>query len=189
MALLVLGPHLGASSSDLDPLSRLRAKIAVEPVAKVAPAQLAGHYTSTSEEQQRRFGGALSGDYLYLFPDETYIYCEWADIEPLTIYDKGRWAYDGAFLQLRSSPEITWDPKLQRKYLLLHRASRSHEMLLIGTERDLLYFEENAGDDPESMLLILAKIREKKIRPAESARLKAKLMLEAWRPQYFREAH
>ena len=30
----------------------------------------------------KEFHGGLSGDDLYLFPDGTYIYCEWADIEP-----------------------------------------------------------------------------------------------------------
>jgi hypothetical protein len=181
LALLLLSPQFGIGFSDVNSLARLRAKIAVEPVAQTASVQLAGQYTSTPKE----LGPQLSGEYLYLFPDQTYIYCEWADIQPLTIYDKGTWGYGKGFLELKSGPEITWNPELERKYLLVRRASRSKEVLLVGTERDLPYFEHNAGDDAELMLLIVSMMRTKQIRQKESAWLKRKLMRDAWRPQLF----
>ncbi len=78
---LILWSHIGMCSSAKNPLDRLRDKIPVNPVVKVAPTQLAGQYTSTSEKLRRHVGPFLSGSDLYLFPDGTYIYCEWADIE------------------------------------------------------------------------------------------------------------
>ena len=37
----------------------------------------------------KEFHGGLSGDDLYLLPDGTYIHCEWADIELLTVRGAG----------------------------------------------------------------------------------------------------
>jgi hypothetical protein len=54
---------------------------------------LSGHYTDS---------GGLSGDDLYLFPDKTYIYMEWADILPRTIRDQGAWEYQDSFITLYS---------------------------------------------------------------------------------------
>jgi hypothetical protein len=67
--------------------------------------------------------------------------------------------------------------------------SKPTEVLLVGLSRALPYFEEKADDDPDSMLLLVAKPRTQPIHKAAAARIKAKLMREAWRPEYFRSAH
>lgn len=173
-----------AAKSPASPLQRLRSKIRVGAVAEVTPAQLAGQYTSTPKELQKRVP-VTSGDDLYLFPDGSYIYCEWADIELATVYDKGTWAFMNGEVALTSDPEITWKPGAERAYVAVHRMSRTGEILLVGTGPDLDYFEKHAGNDPEFMLLVSAKKREKTFSQQEAAKLKATLMKDAWRPKYF----
>jgi hypothetical protein len=75
---LLLG-QIGAGTPHVTPLDRLQAKVQVDPINEEAPRRLAGKYSNPPKEL---FGGSLSGDDLYLFPDGTYISCEWADIEP-----------------------------------------------------------------------------------------------------------
>jgi hypothetical protein len=185
MTLLLLATPVGAKSSVASPLERLRAKTRVDAVTEVAPAQLTGQYTSTPKELQKRVGPFLSGNDLYLFPDGTYIYCEWTDIEPVTVYDKGTWAFKNGEVALTSDPEITWKPRAERAYVAVHRWSRTAEILLVGTGRDLDYFEKHAGNDPEFMLLVSAKKREKTFSQQEAEKLKVTLMKDAWRPKYF----
>jgi len=174
-----------AAKSPASPLQRLRAKIRVDAVAEATPAQLAGQYTSTSKELGKRVGPFLSGNDLYLFSDGTYVYCEWTDIEPVTVYDKGAWAFKNGEVALTSDPEITWKPGAERAYVAVHRMSRAGEILLIGTGRDLDYFEKHTGNDPDFMLLLSAKKREKTFSQQEAENLKARLMKDAWRPKYF----
>jgi hypothetical protein len=131
-------------------------------------------------------GGFLSGNDLYLFPDGTYVYCEWADIEPVTVHDKGTWVFKDGQVTLTSDPEITWEPGAERTYVAVHRSSRTEEILLVGTGHDLDYFEENARDDPEFMLLLNSKKREKAFSQKEAKELKASLMKDAWRPEIFK---
>src|SRR3989475_13197660 len=107
----------------------------------------------------KEFHGGLSGDDLYLFPDGTYIYCEWADIEPLTVRDKGAWKLADGVVVLTSDSDVTWDPGVERKYVAVHRRVRPREILFVGVGRDLSYFEENAKDDPETQLFVVAKER------------------------------
>src|SRR5438132_5944701 len=96
----------------------------------------------------KEFHGGLSGDDLYLFPDGTYIYCEWADIEPLTMRDKGAWKLADGLVVLTSDRDVTWDPDTEPKYVAVRRRSHYHEILLVGIGRDLSYFEENARTIP-----------------------------------------
>lgn len=186
-AILVLVLQLASGQSAASPLVRLRAKIPVDPVTDLTPVKIAGQYENPGKELIRRIGGALSGDVLYIFPDNTYVYCEWADIMPTTVYDKGTWDISDGILKLTSSPKIAWNPEVERRFLVVHRRSQAAEILLVGIDEKLPYFEEQAGDDPETMLLIVAKQRGNTISQAKTARLKAKLMRESWRPEYFRK--
>lgn len=188
LAMLLLAARSGSGLTAQEALGRLRAKLAVEAVTDVSSARLAGQYTSSSEELRRRVGGFLSGNDLYLFPDGSYIYCEWADIEPVTIHDKGTWGVKDGFLELKTSADVTWKPNLEREYIIVHRASRPAEIVLVGAKDALSYFEQNAGHDPELMLLIVSKVRRTPLTRSKSAKLKAKLMRESWRPQLFRES-
>jgi hypothetical protein len=111
-------------------------------------------------------GELLSGDYredftglegsdLYLFPDKTYLYLDWADIWPRTIWDKGTWAYqqglimlhtDGpkqddfhwpekAYLPLTALLSETFAPSNKKKYTLLVGAGRGVQSLLNFAKR------------------------------------------------------
>src|SRR6266478_8010109 len=126
---LFLG-QIGAGTPHVTPLDRLQAKVQVDPINGVSPQRLAGKYSNPPKE----FQGALSGSDLYLFPDGTYIYCEWADIEPVTIYDKGTWALVEGLVGLKSDQEVNWNPHVQRKFVLARRASHPDEALLVGVE-------------------------------------------------------
>jgi hypothetical protein len=88
---------------------RLRSRVAVAPVAG-ARESIAGKYSNPSKESMASWGGgSLSGEDLYLFPDGAYIYCEWADVEPLTVHDKGTWNVSGLTIELASDPDVTWN--------------------------------------------------------------------------------
>lgn len=168
------------------PLERLRAKTTIESITDRSPAELAGQYKNPSKELIGRVGPPLAGNILYLFPDKSYIYCEWADIMPNTVVDKGTWNVTGYTLELKSAPEITWAPHLERQFMVVRRPSRSDEILLVGINKGLAYFDKNAKDDPELMLLIVGRQRDKVISRAETTKLKASLMREGWRPTFFR---
>ena len=161
--------QLVEGQSAATPLVRLRAKTAVDPVANLLPEQIAGQYANPSGELVKRFGPAEVGNNLYIFPDRTYVYCEWAVVMPNTVFDKGTWSFTGGVLELRSDREVTWNPDLERRFLAVRRASHAKEILLIGAEKALRRFEKQAGGDPESMLLIIAKQRLKTISRAEAA--------------------
>lgn len=187
LAILVVLGQNGASQAALGIVNRIRARILVEPVGKSTSAQLAGRYTSESEELRKRTGNFLDGDDLYLFPDGTYVYCEWGDNEPLTVYDKGAWTFSGGTIELRSDHEITWEPKTERRFVVVHRNSRSDEVLLVGTERGISEFEELSHADPTFALLTAGKLRVRAFDPASAKRVKAQLMQESWRPEHFRQ--
>ena len=182
---LLLVQLIGLQSA-ASPLDRVRAKIAVEPVTNLTPAQFAGQYRNPSKELINRVGPPLSGNDLYIFPDGIFVYCEWDDIMPTTVFDKGTWSLSGDILELKSAIEVTWSPHLERRFLAVRRQSHSGEILLIAIDGDdLQYFEKEAKDDPELMLLIVSRQRDKTISQAETAKLRAKLMREGWRPGFF----
>jgi hypothetical protein len=166
----------------VSPLARLQAKVRVGSVQNFTAAYLAGNYSHPSKE----FRPGLSGNDLYLFADGTYIYGEWSDIEPLVIRDEGTWNVAEGSVVLKSDTEVTWDPDVERKYVAVRRQSRPNEILLIGTGRDISYFEENSKDGPETELMVVCKERSKNIPHRRISALKEKLMHESWRPEYFR---
>jgi hypothetical protein len=161
----------------------LQAKVSVLAVNITSTEQLAGKYENPPKELIREWGGSLEGDELYLFPDCTYIYREWSDVSPLRVEDKGTWVLKDGYVELKSDPDVTWDPWVERRYMMVRRKSHRNEVLLIGTGRGLSFFESDAGDDPEGTLLVVAKGRDKRIKRSNSAKLKAKIMAESWRPQ------
>lgn len=186
-ALLFLLAQVATSPTLHAAVERLRAKTPVDTVRGASIEQLAGRYTSTSEELGKYVGPFKGGDDLYLFADGTYIYCEWTDVVPLTVYDKGTWRIADGLVELKSDPKVTWDPEIERRYVAIRRGSRNTEILLIGIEHDLGRFEKNAGKDPGYMLLVIAKKRETTFSKETAGRIKARLLKEAWRPEYFQE--
>src|SRR5947209_19022113 len=89
------------SAQRSEPLERLRAHVHVEPVIGATAHEIAGHYSSNPKEIGR---SPLSGNDLYLFPDGSYLYSEWGDLEPVTIRDKGTWAFSDGAVKLVSDP-------------------------------------------------------------------------------------
>jgi hypothetical protein len=179
--------QLASAQSSATPLDRMRAKTALDPVTSLTAVQIAGQYANPSKELIKRVGPPLDGNNLYIFPDKTYVYCEWGDVMQNTVFDKGTWNFAEGVLALKSDPEIKWDTRLERRFLAVRRPSHSDEILLVGIEEELPYFEKKAGDDPELMLLIVAKQREEPLRQAEAGKLKTNLMREGWRPDFFRK--
>lgn len=178
--------QLASAQSNAGPLNSIRAKIAVDSLPHPTAVQIAGQYANPSKELVKKVGPPLHGENLYVFSDKSYLYCRWDDVMPNTVFDKGTWRLSHDVLELKSDPEIVWNPELERRLLVLRRSSRKEEILLVGVEKSLPYFEKHAGDDPGLMLLIVSLQRETAMSEASTARLKDRLMWEAWRPNFFR---
>lgn len=187
IVLFLLLSQIANGQAATSPLDRIRAKTGVNAITNPTPLQIAGEYRNPSKEEIKRIGGALSGARLFIFPDSTYVYCEWADVMPQTVFDMGTWNFSDGVLQLSSSPEIKWDPRLERGFLDVRRSSRAHEIFLVGLEEALPYFEQEAKDDPDFMLLLVARKREKAISYAETKQIKETLMRDEWQPESFQE--
>ena len=166
-----------------NPVERISAKTPVKDLSSLDAKHIVGIFKKPGKSLMKQIGPGLSGDVLYLFPDGTYIYTEWSDVSPETISDKGGWKYSAGLVQLVSDPEVKWDPGIGRQLIALRRSSVQDEVLLIETSR-LSDFEQNAGDHPESMLLILAKERSEPIQASEVSKLKASLMKDLWNPNF-----
>jgi hypothetical protein len=171
------------SAGDL--VRRLQARTPVEAIPSI---ELAGKYSYPPEEIRKLAGPPMSGNDLYLFPDKTYVYCEWGDILQNTIYDKGSWSFSKGILDLKSDRELPWNTDPDWRFLPVHRSSHSDEILLVEIE-SLPYFEKKAGRDPEFMLLLVAKQRESVINATEGPQLKVGLMRDAWKPDSFQKTN
>ena len=184
LALLLLQTDASASEQAL---RRLQAKVPVEMVPDASLQKTAGHYSSTSQELGVRVGGFLSGQDLYLCPDGSYVYTEWADVKPVTVHDKGRWTVADGFVRLASDADVTWSPGAEREYVPVRRQDRKRsEVLLVGTARELPYFEHAATDDPGFQLLLAALVRTEQLQARACSSVKARLMRQGWRPEYFK---
>ena len=167
-------------------LGRISSRVAVEPVHASA-SEVAGVYGHQRED-------AVSADIsevrtaLYLFPDGTYLFVQRASIMPATIFDKGHWRIASDVLEVTSTRDVTWNPDLERKFLILRRTSHPEEFLLVGTDLALNRFERLAGNDAESALMTVARKRKRAIEPERAARLKDYLVRKAWHPERFVDA-
>ena len=180
---MLLGALEQSTAEANDLLAGVAAKV---PVAVITgrPTSFAGKYTSTPPELRSRVV-PLSGEELYLFADGTYAYAEWADIMPLTIFDRGRWKIEGGMLRLTSGPEITWRTRSERSYVVFRRLAVPTEVRLAGLQHGLAYFEDTACKDPEFTLLITSLARDLTFSPEESAEIKSELFEHAWSPAFF----
>jgi len=165
-------------------LERIQSKIDVEAVRQRTLPHLAGKYSDPTKE----FYPGLSGNDLYLFPDGTYLYDEWADIQPLIVRDKGKWRIEDGTLVLVSDKEITWDPGVERRYIAVYRANHPSEILLVGLNQALNSFEQASDVQAETELMMVAKERFALIKgQGAAARIRKKLIRTAWNPDYFRD--
>lgn len=177
-------------------LASVDVREAVTRISKLVPVtsgpatllQLAGRYVDASQEVARLAGPALSGTQLHLFPDGTYIHAEWADIEPLTIDDKGTWSVKEGIIRLESDRSITWKTTVEREFAPIRRKG-SPAVILIISPQQLAYFEGHAREsssDAEFMLLITTMQREETYGPTKAGEVRHKLLTTAWRPLFFR---
>jgi hypothetical protein len=119
----------------------------VAPLSSPTPASaLAGHYTAETARLAALAGngGGLEKSDLYLFRDGTYVYTEWADIEPLTIHGQGSWSFRDGIVTLaprgtRGGPPEPGD----RHYAVLTFTDGGGRTLrLMGTSCKLQDFED-----------------------------------------------
>jgi hypothetical protein len=153
---------------------------------------LFGHYTS---KPFTRDMPELSGEEVYLFPDKTFYYLEWADILPLTIYDIGTWDIKDGILEFKSDSIITWKQTSrkteQRKYVPMYYVKNDKKVLLLmGIGWEFPYFCEQVKKDKKYtdydwMLDINSLNKKEDIGLAEYKKIKEKLFKECWHPDWF----
>ena len=152
---------------------------------------ISGYYCTSGSSMKEQMGGALSGAELYLFPDNTYIYLRWADIFPLTIYEKGQWNIHNGFIVLDNDGSVSQNefPK-DNEYLplVIHKGNKDN-IFIMGSKRDYSYFLKEAKDDSAFMLLLCGFEKEKTIAHIETKDIKKKLMEKAWKPWLFAEGY
>lgn len=138
--------------------------------------------------------GQLSGEELYLFPDKTYYYLMWADILPLTIYDKGEWKYSNGYIELYSDHSVNQKdfPKDHRYIPLQYKGNDKTTLLLVGSEWHFSYFEGKVKTEKEASdrifmldLNSFKKQQEKAITSSNYEETKKMLMEKCWHPDFF----
>ena len=163
-----------------DPFARIQAKVpAAQAVALPHTSDWAARYITPPPGV-----GGLSGSELYLFPDGKYIYCEWADVEPRTVYDKGEWTVTPHGIRLTSDRDVTWHPEIDRDLIAVRRPRHPNEVLLVGTGRPL-EFLEMSDEDTIGTLAAVALVRERTLTAGATDSWRASLMKESWHPERF----
>ncbi|MFH0888642.1 MAG: tetratricopeptide repeat protein [Planctomycetota bacterium] len=142
---------------------------------------LIGHF---ADPNPALFTGGLSGCDIYLFPDKTYFYIDWADISPEHIADKGIWIYKNGLLTLQSDNLIPkkYQPKEKNYIPMLFPYKGKDWFLIMGLEREFSYYKEEAAkDNDESQLLVCTLGKLETI----TNDLKGKLFTKYWRSWFW----
>ncbi len=150
-------------------------------------ALLPAHFSDRNSEVKRQVLPPSSGEDLYLFPDRSYLYLEWADIMPATICDKGTWSFKDGIVSLQSDNSIPQQrfPKDKRYLALYHIVSEKRTLLLLGTDWHFSYFKQNATKNDDLMLFLCTFIYLEDIKPVRAETLRKKIYAESWRPEFF----
>jgi hypothetical protein len=160
-------------------LQEFHLKVKEVPPADRSVKSLAGHYTS---------GVGLSGEECYLFSDASYIYTNWADILPETIYEKGTWSVKHGFIVLKpdgSLPRSTF-PK-DHVYAPLRR-NENTDVYLMSHRWDFSYFLDHADKrSSDNMFKICTLRRKSQLSNVAQDEKRKQLMAQAWRPDFFKE--
>jgi len=175
--------QITSCSSPSQLTDRINAKTPVQGLYRLDVAQLAGVYSWPGPSFVARKGPGLGGKGLFLFPDNTYLYLVATDVGPVQIVDKGTWNYSRGVVGLVSSPEVKWDPEIERKFITIRRPAMQWEVLLLGADHALSQLEKESAADPETRLLGLVHERFKAIGPSEATELKATLLKNYWFPK------
>jgi hypothetical protein len=174
-------PHLESGGTGFD---RIRTKIGIESGPTVST-EIAALYVNPPNELAQKSDSSGIRTNLYLFPDQTYLFAERGPFLPATIFDKGTWRLGSGVLELKSDPDVTWNPDLERRFLMLHRTAHSEEVLLVGADKAVNRFETLARGNPEIALLTVAKQRIKIITAEQATRIRDDVMRKAWHPERF----
>ena len=155
-------------------------KVKEVPPADRSVESLAGHYTH---------GPGLSGKECYLFSDASYIYTEWADVLPETIFEKGTWSVKDGFIILKPDGSLPRDlfPK-DHVYapLLLNEAA---DVFLMSHRWDFSYFLEHAHKrSPDAVMFRICTLRRaSQLSKAAQEEKRRELMARAWNPNFFKK--
>jgi hypothetical protein len=99
--------------------------------------KISGHYSDSGPSMAGH--ERLSGSDLYLFPDGTYIYTEWADIMPETVYEKGNWKFEDSFISFTNDNSLKKAPSLEKKYFVF--LSLNETIFLMASTQAFEYFQ------------------------------------------------
>jgi hypothetical protein len=171
----------GLQAAACAPEECLRRINAIAPVREVplTESALPGEYVGGD--------GLLSGRTLYVFDDGTYIYCEWADIEPETIYDKGGWSLDNGMLVFKTDPAVTWKRiGIDHRHMAVRLRPGPTTVFLVGVDDELAFAERYApsSGDPAGYVRFIGFTQKRALKSSDTAGIRTRLMKEAWRPDY-----
>lgn len=132
-------------------------------------------------------GPGLAGKELYLFPDRSYVYTEWADIMPEVVMDKGRWALEDGSLVFTPDPDVTWRQRSDRWFVAV-RANEESGDRLFGLERSFDLLKKILGGEDVyagSTIWAMALRKQGDIDATHGPAFKARLLERAWDPEAY----
>lgn len=203
MAMLILASMVAdvTLAGELTPGQKLAAiKAKVQPTLTISDSvftviELAGHYALPGDTFSV---GGLAGEDLYLFPDSTYIYVKWADIEPTTVHGKGGWIITNSVVSLQDDGSITSSYYgASSTYLALAVTNIATNVfrnlhlpasstILLDAGRPYSYLMERRANWGW-LLFICGLERRDRILQKDAEVMRLDIMRRAWRPDYFRE--
>ncbi len=179
----VLGVTKGAPPCAPDECLRRINAIASSREVPLTDSHLPGEYAGGD--------GLLSGRRLYVFADHTYVYSEWADVMPETVFDKGTWSVGDRLLVFRPDADVTWRKRgrFDHRHMAIQLQSGASDLILVGVDEQLAFAESARESDgsPEAFLRFISFRRKRSWDPGEESARKAQLMKDCWHPDYFKE--
>ncbi len=171
------------SDPAVDPVGAIQAFVpSLVELSTSTTEEVAGYYANPGPTMK----GGLSGSRLYLFPDSSYFFIEWADIMPGLITSRGIWDVVGDYVLLTDDGTVQGKGRRMDDFAYLPVTYKEKGTTVTG----LLGFPESyewlMDDDvfDSRRLLFRTMERSRDIPVAEAAELKAELMRKHWRPDY-----
>jgi len=128
----------------------------------------------------------LAGSSLYLLRSGRYLYMEWADVQPETVYECGSWSLSDAVLTLRPTVAVNAEAAYRKdqRYIVYELADESGSaLMLIGDGWELEHFETAVHEEPSDPTFTLELYSRERIESyrtdAESRRAAVELMKRA----------
>jgi hypothetical protein len=184
-------------------LAAIKAKVRMAstiPDSETTVREFGGHYAKPGPSMCSITGGGLSGEDLYLLPDSTFIYVQWADIQPETVCGKGRWTITNSVVTLTDDCAITSAYYgASSTYLALALTNTAYprfltnvpprRIVLLGAGRGYSFLTEHTrhAGDWEMDLLISGLEWRSRILQKDVEVMRREIMRRSWRPDYFRE--